>query len=323
MSINRFEFGRVSRKRSCVICGHHDWCTYTETVAFCMRKSAGSFRTSRNGYMHRTQAQRQWVPVIRPASHSEALRASDEEVDRVYGALLRRLSLSATHKQSLRQRGLDDAAIEKGRYRSVPTEAQAREITAQLEPLGLLGIPGFYREGSRWCMVKLRPGILVPVRDRGGLVAGIQNRHDNYDASTPKYIWLSSANRNCGTSSGAPIHWSKPELLLASANEVLITEGGLKAAVISHFLSVPVIAAAGVGLFGRDLGVQLKANYPNITAVISFDSDWRTKSQVLAPLLSLIRQLDRAGVSWKVRYWPSQFKGYDDYLVSFMKEIAA
>jgi hypothetical protein len=317
-------FRRVSKRRPCEICGHHDWCTYTETVAFCTRISNGSFRTARNGtYMHRTVVQQREDPVHRSPSRRAAPRASEEQLGRVYRALLRMLPLSAAHKQSLRRRGLDDAAIEINGYRSAPTEAQARAITPQLASLGLEGIPGFYQEGGRWRVVKLRPGILAPVRNRSGLIVGIQIRHDSYDACRPKYVWLSSANRNCGTSSDAPIHWAKPELL-ASATEVLLTEGGLKADVISQVLSVPAIAAAGVGLFGRDFGVLLKAHHPNITAVICFDSDWRTKLQVKCALTALQRQLTAASVLWRVRCWPIKFKGYDDFLLSILPtEVAA
>jgi Domain of unknown function (DUF3854) len=315
-------FCRVSRNRPCEICGRSGWCTYTETVAFCMRISDGSFRTSRNGYMHRTQAQ-QLAHITKSRSHNAPPRASEERLDRVYRELLRMLSLCPAHKQRLRRRGFDDAAIENRGYRSTPTEAQARTIAAQLAPLGLEGIPGFFRDNNRWRLVRLGLGLLIPIRNRKGLIVGIQIRNDNYEARRPKYIWLSSAGYFRGTSSGAPLHWSKPGLE-ASATEVLLTEGGLKADVISHFLSVPVIAAAGVGLFGREFGAQLKANHPNITAVICFDSDWRSKLQVTAALIRLQRQLTAAGVKWKVRCWPSEYKGYDDYLSAiFSKEVAA
>lgn len=323
MAIDTGGFRRVSNKRPCEICGRHDWCTFTETLAFCRRISYGSFRTARNGaYMHRTEVQQLASPTVRSMSRKAPSRAPEEQLDRVYRALLRMLPLSANHKQSLRRRGFDDAAIASRGYRSAPTEAQAHLIVGQLAPLRLDGIPGFHKASDRWCLVRVRPGILLPILNVKGQICGMQHRRDNY-ADGGKYVWVSSANRNCGTSSGAPIHWSKPELL-PSASEVLLTEGALKADVISHFLSVPVIAAAGVGLFGRDFGVQLKADHPNITAVICFDSDWRTKPQVKTALIALQRQLTAAGVPWRVRCWPTEFKGYDDFLLSlFQTEVAA
>jgi len=168
----------------------------------------------------------------------------------------------------------------------------------------------------------MQPGILIPILNIRGQICGIQLRRDNY-SNHGKYVWVSSAKRNYGTSSGAPLHWSRPKLL-ASASEVLLTEGALKADVISYFLSVPIIAAAGVGLFGREFGAKLKTNYPNITAVIGIDSDWRTKPQVKAALMALQRQLTAAGLTWKMRLWSSQHKGYDDYLLAeFSNGLAA
>ena len=42
------------------------------------------------------------------------------EIDNVYRALLSILTLSDEHKKNLRKRGLNDAAIQKHQYRSVP-----------------------------------------------------------------------------------------------------------------------------------------------------------------------------------------------------------
>jgi hypothetical protein len=104
---------------------------------------------------------------------------------------------------------------------------------------------------------------------------------------------------------------------------VLVSEGALKGDLISHFLSVPVIAAAGVSLFGRDFADTLSAKYPGLSVVICFDSDWRTKSQVLSPLIALQRQLTHAGIPSKIRWWPREYRGYDDYLLAVAKEQAA
>jgi hypothetical protein len=324
MTIDRFTFRRVSKKRPCEICGHYDWCTSTDSIAFCMRVSVGSFRTSRNGaYMHRTQVQQPESPAVRSASRNGLSRASEEQLDRVYRKLVTMLSLSPAHNHNLRRRGLDEVAIKNRGYRSAPTEAQARTIAARLAPLGLDGIPGFYVDGNRWRLVKLRLGVLVPVRNRTGLIVGIQIRHDDYDARRPKYIWLSSAGYFRGTSSGAPLHWANYKIF-PSAGELLVTEGALKGDLIAHFLGVPVIAAAGVTLFGRNFGATLKALYPDVTAIICVDSDWSTKPQVKTALTVLQRQLTAASVPWRVRCWPMEHKGYDDYLLSlFQTEVAA
>jgi hypothetical protein len=314
MSPRGLPIQRVGQKRPCEICRHHTWCTYTDAVAFCMRVSQGSFRTARNGaFMHTSMAARQTNAGPNPAAFHSA-RAPNERLHKVYSSLLRTLTLSPKHRESLLRRGFDARAIEENLYASAPTEEQGRSVTVELDPLGLEGIPGFYRVGQCWRLVNMWPGILIKITSEKGQICGIQLRHDHYGSGRGKYVWLSSANRFRGTSSGAPVHWSKFELLLCSI-EVLLTEGALKADLISYFLSVPVIAAAGVGLFGRDFGEKLKANFKDITAVICFDSDWRVKPPVKRALLDLQQQLCAARVPWKVRCWRLEYKGYDNYLL--------
>jgi hypothetical protein len=316
-------FCRVSKKHPCEICHHHDWCTFTLTTAFCARVSHGSFRTAKNGaYMHRTDAQQPKAPVHRLASRNVPSRAEEERLDRVYRGLLSMLSLSADHREDLRRRGLDDAFIDDRIYRSTPAEEKIRAIINKLEPFGLEGVPGFHKIGTEWQLVKIPSGMLVPVCSQEGLISGIQIRLEN-SFGNRKYLWLSSAHQLGGSSSGAPLHWSKPELI-SSAGDVLLTEGGLKGDVIAYFLGAPVIAAAGVALFGRNFGATLKMLYPDINAVIALDSDWRRKLQVRAALIALQKQLTSARVNWKVRCWPTEYKGYDDFLLALReKETAA
>jgi phage/plasmid primase-like uncharacterized protein len=154
----------------------------------------------------------------------------------------------------------------------------------------------------------------VPVRDNRGRIVGLQIRRHNIDDGRGKYKWLSSAHKPGGTSSGSPLHYAN-SYLLHDAREVLITEGALKANIISHFLGCPVIAAAGVSNFGHDLAAQLRAKFPRLhTTIIAFDSDWRIKPTVKSALMRLQRELWRVGFDVVTRTWPAKFKGLDDYL---------
>lgn len=323
MTIERDRFRRVSRKRPCEICGHSDWCTFTENLAFCMRDSHGSFKTARNGaHIHRLNEYR-WTTIVRRVPEPiQRCVATEDHRHRVYTSLLLALGLSTRHLKSLLERGFDSRTIHENGYASAPTEDRGNQVSGSLENLGLGDIPGFYKSGDRWRLVKMPPGLLIPVRNERGQSCGIQIRLDNFSGSG-RYIWLSSAKKPCGTSSRAPLHWSTPGLL-ADANEVLLTEGALKGDAISYFLSAPVIAAAGVSLFGRGFGAKLKADHPKITAIICFDSDWRSKPQVKDALIGLQRQLTASGVPWKVRVWPTDYKGYDDCLFAMhSQEVAA
>jgi hypothetical protein len=72
-----------------------------------------------------------------------------------------------------------------------------------------------------------------------------------------------------------------------------------------------------VSNFGQDFAENLKAKFPKLkTCLIAFDSDWRVKPQVKAALEKLMRGLSGAGFRVKVRTWPPQHKGIDDYLLA-------
>ena len=303
--MSRSQYLRVTRRRPCEICRHSTWCTYTETTAFCMRVSAGSSGTAKNGaYLH---------PVVVPLTlgrvdplvlQNTLPRASDEHIDLVYGSFLL-------------NRGLSKSAIESNCYRSSPTREMTAEIVKHNKYLGLEGVPSFFKRGGEWVMTNVPAGILIPVRNSANKICGIQIRVDE-PAGGSRYIWFSSSRHPSGTSSGAPVHWSKPERLVTD-NELLLTEGALKANVISHFLDVPVIAAAGVRSFGTNFANSIMAAYANVTVIICFDSDWRSKEEVRNALKALRRQLTDGGVQWRVRSWSSEFKGYDDYLFDYFR----
>ncbi len=316
-------FFRVTRKRPCKICRHSTWCTYTETTAFCMRVYAGSFGTAKNGaHLHSVVVPVNTARVSDLVLHHDSPRASDEHLDLVYSSFLGFLSLSEAHAKSLLDRGLSKSAIQSDCYRSAPTRELTIEVVKNIKHLGLQGVPGFFKRDGEWVMTTVPVGILIPVRTSTNKIYGIQIRLDD-PARGSRYIWFSSSRHPSGTSSGAPVHWSKPGRI-ATHNESLLTEGALKANVISHFLGIPVIAAAGVRSFGTNFANSIKAAYANITVIICFDSDWRSKEEIRNALKALRRQLTDSGVQWRVRCWPSEYKGYDDYLLThFGSEVAA
>ncbi|MDQ3684679.1 MAG: DUF3854 domain-containing protein [Acidobacteriota bacterium] len=309
---------RVTRKHPCPVCGRGDWCSVSldGERAICMRV-AGDRRTRNGGHLHFLNDS---LPTVRPQPAPVRIpqdppRADANHLDGVYCTLLRgHLVLSETHRAALLARGLDAEAIEHGGYRSVPTPEQGAAHAQALAVHGLEGVPGFFREANRWRVAARDAGFYVPVRDESLRVSGLQIRRDDASDGRGKYLWLSSANRPGGTSSGAPVHYAKPHLL-RDAREVLISEGALKADVIAHFLDCPVIAAAGVSNFGQDFAANLREKFPLLrTAIIAFDSDWRTKPQVKDALLRLQRECTRAGFAVVIRTWPAQHKGLDDYL---------
>jgi Domain of unknown function (DUF3854) len=220
--------------------------------------------------------------------------------------------LSHQHREKLRRRGLSDLAIERNGYCSTPAPEHAEQIARAFDWPRLAGVPGFYRAGVCARMVRCASGFFVPYRDEHGRIQAMQYRLDEPLNGKTKYLWLSS--RQC--SSGAPAHHAYHHLL-ADVEEVTVTEGALKADVIAHFTQAPVVGIAGVSTFGADFATHLRMVAPALrTVIVAFDMDMLQNCAVRAALETLTRQLQRAGLRVRVRTWPVQWKGFDDYLLA-------
>lgn len=234
----------------------------------------------------------------------------------VYTAMLSALSLRPQHQAELMRRGLPSEEIERLQYRSAPAEGEASHVARALSlRYDLGGVPGFYRQRDGWRIARTSPGFFIPYRNERGMIEGLQLRRFPY-GGRDKYLWLSSKDKPSGASSGSPVHFARAALL-ANAEEVVITEGALKADVAAYLSASPVIAAAGVSNFGENFAARLRISFPNLQrAVIAFDRDLLEKAQVSHALLHLSHQIERARFRVRVRTWPPPAKGYDDYLLS-------
>lgn len=256
----------------------------------------------------------------------EPQRASAAVVSNALSRLLRVLMLRLEHRAMLRARGLGDAEIERLRYRSAPATSAERQCAADaLAPYldAFSGnVPGFYQECGRWRMVYRPLGYFIPVRDEGGHIQALSQRLER-PAGPDKYIWFSSnpdatdvrgrQKYPLGASSGTPPHFAGRHLLY-SAPEVTITEGSIKADVAAYLSGSPVVGVAGTHAF-RGLAERLKMGYPLLRRVlVAYDNEMYEKPQVLDATLRLVAQLEAEGFSVRVRTWPGEAKGYDDYL---------
>jgi hypothetical protein len=333
---------RVTRKQRCPVCDHADWCSVSAdgVLGFCMRVSAGSFKTARNGaYIHRLIDNFSPPPTRPPRSPSKTVeatpRASDERITAVYADLIRvHLKLSEPHRRHLRERGLDDRAIGINGYMSAPPTDFARSIARALaRDHDLRGVPGFYLERGEWQMslVKIGEAIIIPVRNSRGRWTALMYRRMNVRAGDDfgKYLWFSSGYdssgrpREGGAASGAPSHFANSHLL-NGAREVTLAEGILKAQVAAHLLNQPVIGNAP-SCFGADFAENLKAQFPTLrTVYVAFDMDFTPNEQVRAAMDRLTKQLERARFDVRVRTWSPKWKGIDDYLLAVsQQEVAA
>jgi hypothetical protein len=313
---------RVTRRNPCPICEKTDWCGLAgdETIAICMRIADGAVKETRNGgYLHILQ-EREFKPervrAIQP-KHSPCMASIDRR-NAVYQAWLESLPLSSAHADNLGERGLSDIAIARGLYATIPQTSAAiyKSCAALVERFGpLQGVPGFYPDHEgKWRIPPYASGFLIPVRDAQGRIQSCQIRFDSNKGGA-RHIWLSSnpEKHSGGTSAQAAIHIARPWRIVATG-ESLITEGPLKADIISERLDVGVIALPGVSSFQSDFGQRLEALFPARRSVaIAFDSDWHHKPEVERAMLRLARVLNDAGFVWDVWDW-SDAKGLDDLL---------
>lgn len=109
-----------------------------------------------------------------------------EKRDAAYRSFLQLLSLYPEHKKDLLDRGLDESAVHRNGYKSVPGDPRARWKIARAlveKGLSLVGVPGFFtrngKNGAFWDFYA-PPGYFIPVRDVKGLIQALKIRLELY-----------------------------------------------------------------------------------------------------------------------------------------------
>jgi hypothetical protein len=330
---------RVTKQHKCEICGKPDWCSYSENgaIALCSRISAGSVKQAKNkDYIHKLRPD---VGNIASAVSTSSLKSSGscgnkqagaDHLHEVYSYLLGDcLELTEEHGDVLLNvRALSDSTIGNKLYASMPSKEKLPEVCAKLEKRfgdKLNGVPGFYKdEVGRLKMVHYG-GYFIPIRDVQGRIVGMQIRLDRY-VDNNKYLWFSTNPEKFtyGASSGTPVHYVKPDLVW-QFGFAYITEGALKADIISEYENAAVIAIAGVTCFDVEtFGIEIRKAIPKLErAKIAFDIDWKTNPSVEAGLLRMRHSLKLAGLVVEIADWDAeQGKGFDDVLIKNERRAA-
>ena len=225
--------------------------------------------------------------------------------------MLMHLQLSPKHKADLLSRGLSEERIEHNMYRSLPASESARRLLAGIlsDFHTLEGIPGFYVKDGQWTIAGCS-GLLIPYRDKDGLIQGLQVRLDDETNPARKYRWLSSRGMAHGTRSRSYIHVTGN----FSAKTAYLTEGGLKGDVASFldhdalFLCFAgVTATAGI----KEVLLSMK-NIEEVVVALDMDKlmNWRVQ-RAMENLMDLIRVLP--GLHVRLMNWNMSFKGVDDF----------
>jgi hypothetical protein len=334
-TLNRSPLRAVTRRAPCEVCGKSDWCSITADGArvICMRVRSDK-PTRNNGYLHilrddLTPPARPLPQPPRPQPPPTIKTIQLADVARrhsIYVDLLRlHLVLAKEHRANLQARGLSDLTIDAHGYQSAPTSDYAANVARALaREHDLTGVPGFYRNGDAWRINfgTWNQGIIIPVRDTRNRIRALMIRRD--DANTkPKYIWLSSKDKPDGASPGSPPNFARVDVARASG-AITVTEGALKANVISELTGEAVCGIAGVSNFSETFGADLRRAIPELkSVVVAYDADFRENESVRRALDKLIVNLQHAELPVTVRMWqPERGKGLDDVLASSSKEVA-
>ena len=270
-------------------------------------------------------------------SVSEEPLRTVEERDATYSAMLGLLTLAKDHRENLVSRGLSAEAVETGCYRTFSYELGGELALKLLEKgLYIYGIPGFYMKGENPAVVQGKRGIIIPVRNRAGLIQGLQIRKDDAllevkkttesdgsirEHKENKYSWFSSKDRERGCSSPAAVHYAadfKDGRPIVPGGEIFLTEGPLKAD-IAHFITgKPFIAVPGVYIKAplKEELKYLKENLGVEKLYNCYDMDYDTNPNVKAAVGDTYEIAESLGMRSIRITWDSRYKGIDDYLVS-------
>lgn len=314
----------TSKKNPCPICGKAGWCSVTDdgAVAFCHRVNTGQGKhkiceDGNEGWIYRLNGAP--LEINPPPEQPKVARAADEVLDKVYTDLLKKLELSAEHRENLLWRGLTEEAINANRYRTLPLRGRSRLAKALIGIYGqdlIASVPGFYlnndNEKPYWTLAGA-PGILIPVRDLQGRITGLKIRRCEPDAD-PKYIWLTSKSHG-GPGPANSVHVPK---FSGDTSTVRVTEGELKADIATALSGVLTVSIPGVSCW-RQAAPALKELGAK-TVLIAFDADASTNPFVARALRNTVEDLINEGFQVSVETWDiKDGKGIDDLLAAGKK----
>jgi len=313
----------------CPMCGARDRCgvrSESPALVVCYR-APSSEHSADGGFIHRENGSRRFDVADAVAALPPALeRAPADALDAAYRALTDRCALSSVHRGALRARGLSDAHIERAGYASLEVSGRAALARAMVDAVGeelARRVPGYVvreRDGRSWPSVAGWPGLLVPCRDERGRILGLQVRRDE-PGDGPRYVWLSSRSQGgASASTFAHVPIVRPD---ARRDEVIVTEGPLKADVVTALDGRLCIAVPGVSAWARALDV-LEVLRPR-SVLVAFDADLRTNPAVKAAHDSLCAALAARSIAAASLQWPAEYgKGLDDALLFHRrKQVAA
>lgn len=285
--------------------------------------------------LFRKQAPSQSVPspapvIIQKLDTTLSQTLAPEELSAAYADFLAMLDLSASHRRSLRARGLTDESIDANGYKTFP-QVGMRNIPALLTTKHkLIGVPGFYEDKEGVVtLAAYDSSFMIPYTTPNGHVAGIQLRLDNKvevgeksDGSKKflRYLWLSSSSKDKGAQVNTEFCAGYSGFDFKNPpKRVGLTEGKLKGDVANSLLrqmgkEVPMCSIPGISMrtifrnmieYLLSIGVEEFIDY--------FDMDRYENEYVMRDIGKLYDIMAEYGIRPIFKPWNRSFKGIDDF----------
>jgi len=313
------EWRTATKKRPCYICGKPDWCSRNRSgdVAIC-RRPKGSSKTTKidssgaEYSVHRkegTKTTGNYTHNKKP-EYKSPRKAEDWILNLVYRNFLDGLALDGRALTQMHQRGLMPDDINAGLYKYLPEFLKKNNynITLLLQKLEnifgietLLQVPGFYLNTNKRISLTTHDQILIPVRNQHNQIISLKCRLP-YDSETgiPKYTYFTSSKHN-GPSSGAYVHFPVFGKWNKSHQNLIITEGELKADLASIYFDDPCISIPGVSSWRRSIP-EIDRIKPE-KVVIAFDMDKSTNPNVDFHHNNFCQELQDRSIKFGVLEW--------------------
>ena len=340
------QYKRVSRHRTCLICGKPDWCSYTPDakISFCARIINNADRVSRTGWgvFYHVKPLFADVPLPCPSKPppKKAELAPIEIRDFVYRKLIALSPASESDEIINGPKGLRARKIlDFENYGSLPQTRAEREFIAKQirvsinrnfpdfvrkQKSSVTGLPGFWLDKTGriqlWSEKDYScPMILIPYRAPSGLIQACQIRFMSRASAAIKgvrYVWLSVADKNGGTSCGSPLHYASYNF--QKNKPILVTEGALKAETVQKFRAeCDVLANAGASCSHEEIiaAARFRPLY------VAFDADYYENVHIARSIARLLNLYFEDSVEMKFRpqiyilTWNAKIKGIDDALI--------
>ena len=138
----------------------------------------------------------------------------------------------------------------------------------------------------------------------------IKDKNDNEDKTGTKYLWLSSANKHMGVTSGSPVHFVGDP----SARTVYVTEGALKGDVAHYLMNRSFVCVAGANNLSQlDLVFSVLSHNGTQLIVDAHDMDKYRNEMVAKGAEKIYVMANKYNMESRRLTWNPNYKGIDDW----------